>query len=149
MNAASLFILRTYMYSMVDSFVASMHIRPSVTEPGNEGYCTCRIYPLKIFRRYAQTTKNLLHEKRTPENFTTRKFPNLRYKAFSCQVICNPLVLKFVQVVYNISLLKINCPACFHSITLTPHPQKSVINNALTACCTETVAAYLSTSALN
>ncbi len=70
------------------------------------------------------------------------------YKAFSCQVICNPLVLKFVEVVYsrtNISLLKINCPACFHSITLTPHPQKSVINNVLTACCTRTVAAYLST----
>ncbi len=36
-------------------------------------------YPLKNFRRYAQTTKILLHEKRTPENFTTRKFPDLRY----------------------------------------------------------------------
>ncbi len=32
----------------------------------------------------------------------------------------NPLVLKFVEVVYsrtNISLLKIDCPACFYSIT--------------------------------
>ncbi len=66
MNAASLFVLRTY---MVDSFV-------SVTEPVNEGYR--RIYPLENFRRYAQTTKNLLHKKRTPKNFTTRKFPDLR-----------------------------------------------------------------------
>ncbi len=79
MNAASLFVLRMYMYSMVDtySFVASTYVCPSVTEPGNEGYR--RIYPLKNFRRYAQTTKNLLHKKRTPENFTTRKFPDLRY----------------------------------------------------------------------
>ncbi len=74
MNAASLFVLRTY---MVDSLVASTYARPSVTEPGNEGYR--RIYPLKNFRRYAQTTKILLHEKRTPENVTTRKIPDLRY----------------------------------------------------------------------
>ncbi len=71
--------VRMYMYSMVDtySFVASTYVRPSVTEPGNEGYR--RIYSLKNFRRYAQTTKILLHEKRTPEKFTTRKFPDLRY----------------------------------------------------------------------
>ncbi len=77
MNAARLFVLRTYMYSVVDSFVASTYVRPSVTEPGNEIYR--RIYPLKIFRWYSQTTKNLLHEKRTPQKFTTRKFPDLRY----------------------------------------------------------------------
>ncbi len=48
MNAASLFVLRTYMYSMVDSFVASTYVPwPSVTEPGNEGYR--RIYLLKFF----------------------------------------------------------------------------------------------------
>ncbi len=75
MNAACLFVLRTYMYSMPWS-TASSRPRPSVTEPGNEDYR--RIYPLKNFRRYARTTKILLHEKRTPENFTTRKFSDLR-----------------------------------------------------------------------
>ncbi len=77
MNAARLFVLRTYMYSMHGRQLRRVHVCPSVTEPGNEGYR--RLYPLKIFRWYSQTTKNLLHEKRTPENFTTRKFPDLRY----------------------------------------------------------------------
>ncbi len=66
----------TYVHVLHGRQLRRVHVRPSVTEPGNEGYR--RIYPLKNFRWYAQTTKILLHEKRTPENFTTRKFPDLR-----------------------------------------------------------------------
>ncbi len=78
MNAARLFVLRTYVHVLHGRQLHRVHVRParpSVTEPGNEGYH--RIYPLKFFRWYSQTTKILLHEKRTPENFTTRKFPDL------------------------------------------------------------------------
>ncbi len=72
MNAASLFVLRTYVHVLHGRQLRRVHVRPSVTEPGNEGYR--RIYLLKNFRRYALTTKILLHEKRTPENSTTRNF---------------------------------------------------------------------------
>ncbi len=67
----------TYVHVLHGRQLRRVHVRPSVTEPGNEGYR--RIYLLKIFRWYSQTTKILLHEKRTPEVFTTRKFPDLRY----------------------------------------------------------------------
>ncbi len=72
MNAASLFVLRTYMYSMVDSFVASRPY-PSVTEPGNEGYR--RIYPLKIFVGTPRPRKIYYTEKKHPKILQHENFP--------------------------------------------------------------------------
>ncbi len=83
MNAASLFVLCTYMYSMVDSFVASTYVRPSVTEPRNEGYR--RIYPLKIFVGTPRPRNFITRKKNTRKFYiTTRKFPDLRYSWTYC-----------------------------------------------------------------
>ncbi len=76
MNAASLFVLRTYMYSMVDSFVAFTYV-PASLSLGTRAIV--EFIHLNIFRWYSQTTNILLHKKRTPESFTTRKIPDLRY----------------------------------------------------------------------
>ncbi len=54
---ASTLVPTTYVHVLHGRQLRRVHVRPSVTEPGNEGYR--RIYPLKIFRWYSQTTKNL------------------------------------------------------------------------------------------
>ncbi len=56
----------TYIHVLHGRQLRRVHVRPSVTEPGTEGYCT--IYPLKFFRWYSQATKNLLHEKKNTRN---------------------------------------------------------------------------------
>ncbi len=107
----------------VDSFVASTY----VPEPGNEGYR--RIYPLKNFRWYSQTTKILLHEKRTPENFTTRKFPDLRYKE---------VYTMYLAEQYNHRQPVCNTHACTHACTHThtnTHTHTHTHTTAMSAQC--------------
>ncbi len=73
MNAARLFVLRTYMYSMVDSFVASTYVSASLSLHGNEGYR--RIYPLKNFVGTPRPRKFYYMKKEHPKILQHENFP--------------------------------------------------------------------------
>ncbi len=110
------------------TYVHVLHGRPSVTEPGNEGYR--RIYPLKNFRRSARTTKILLHEKRTPENFTTRKFPDLRYSTTTITIdtdFSNKHNLRYTNANKNTLVLLTKLKSQMRT-ALLPHPQTSRVS---------------------
>ncbi len=63
----------TYVHVLHGRQLRRVHVRPSITEPGNEGYC--RIYLLKFFHWYSQTTKFYYTKKEHPKNLQHENFP--------------------------------------------------------------------------